>query len=141
MYCQWFVHLLTRLHVFIRQTSLVSRAIDAFDHPNAREQVQNDLLEYLDTDTIWYSLSYEKRSFIDADLSFYHNEPPPLTALQTEHWDPLIDWARKTFEIEISTFDSILSESQPEETKIKLVQVLADMDNWELAGQLTCLRS
>ncbi|KAJ6546535.1 hypothetical protein DFH09DRAFT_1249088 [Mycena vulgaris] len=87
-------------------TGLVSRAIDAM------------LLPYLDTDTI----------------CFYQDYPPQLVDLQTEHWDPLLSWARSTFDVELNTFDSLLFNSQPDETKSKMDKVLSTFDHWEMAA-------
>ena len=41
----------------VMQTSLVSRAIDAFQNPSkeARSEVHDQLLKYLETDTVWYA--------------------------------------------------------------------------------------
>lgn len=66
--------------------------------------------------------------------SFYQNYPPQLERLQTEHWDPLLDWIRKTFDATIIKNDSVLSNSQPDDTKKKLADVIAKFDHWELAG-------
>jgi len=67
-------------------------------------------------------------------LSFHHDDPEPLVKLQKEHWDPLLEWARKTFDIEIHVHRSVLFHSQPEQTRQILNDVLAQMDPWEMAG-------
>lgn len=54
--------------------------------------------------------------------------------LQNDHWLPLLSWARDTFDVEILTFDSILFNTQPEDTKKKLIKVLSEFDHWEMAG-------
>ena len=69
-------------------------------------------------------------------LSFHQDYPDQLVRLQTEHWEPVIEWAKKTFDIEIHMFTSILSNAQPEETKTKLLAELLKMNKWELAGKL-----
>ncbi|KAF5365694.1 hypothetical protein D9758_003272 [Tetrapyrgos nigripes] len=99
-------------------TSIVSRAIDTLAEEKSRGEVRKSLLEYLDTDTI----------------CFYQDYPPPLVDLQTKYWDPLLSWARTTFDIEINAFTSILGNSQPEETKEKLSKVLAEFSHWEMAA-------
>jgi len=83
-----------------------------------RAEVRASLLEYLDTDTI----------------CFYQDEPPPLVVLQQKYWDPLLNWARSTFDVEIRKFDSILFNSQPEATKRKFDTLLAQFDPWEMAA-------
>ena len=67
-------------------------------------------------------------------LSFHHDDPEPLIKLQEEHWDPLLEWARGTFDIEIHVHRSVLFHSQPERTRQILSDVLAQMDPWEMAG-------
>jgi ATP12 chaperone protein len=39
---------------YLLQTSLASRAIDGFSDENTRQGVIDALLQYFDTDTIWY---------------------------------------------------------------------------------------
>ncbi|KAK0459543.1 uncharacterized protein EV420DRAFT_1674587 [Desarmillaria tabescens] len=100
------------------QTSLVSRAIDSLGEDAAREEVCHALLEYLDTDTI----------------CFHEDYPPPLVTLQSDHWDPLLEWARNTFNVEIHKFESILSNKQPEATKQKFIKELKTFTSWEMAA-------
>ncbi len=71
--------------------------------------------------------------------SFHQEEPPLLAELQSEHWVPLLEWARSTFDVEIQTSESILLSEQPEETKRKLGAVLDTFDPWEMAGSYTSL--
>jgi ATP synthase F1 complex assembly factor 2 len=90
------------------QTSLASRAIDALTTtPTAtsslsstaasdsspialskatktKSEVVEALLKYFDTDTI----------------CFHEDKPRGLVKLQTERWDPLLDWAREKFGVE-----------------------------------------
>lgn len=99
-------------------TSLASRAIDALGEEQTRAEVRASLLEYLDTDTI----------------CFFQDEPPPLVVLQEKHWEPLLNWARSTFNVEIQKFDSILYNSQPQATKQKFDELLAQFDGWEMAA-------
>lgn len=67
-------------------------------------------------------------------LSFQHDDPESLVKLQKEHWDPLLEWARGTFDVEIHVHRSVLFHSQPERTRRTLGNVLAQMDPWEMAG-------
>jgi len=100
-------------------------------------QVRKSLLEYLDTDTIWYLklLFVVVTTLLTFPMkSFFHDNPDPLVRLQTENWTPLLDWARNTFDVKINVSNSILSEAQPKETKEKLTTVLESLNQWELAG-------
>ncbi|KIM59220.1 hypothetical protein SCLCIDRAFT_126590 [Scleroderma citrinum Foug A] len=99
-------------------TSIAARAIDALRDETTRAEVQASLLNYLDTDTI----------------CFHHDDPPPLVELQKKHWDPLLEWARRAYDVEIQVFNSILFHSQPERTRQILGDVVAQMDPWEMAA-------
>jgi ATP synthase F1 complex assembly factor 2 len=67
--------------------------------------------------------------------SFHHDDPPPLVELQHRHWDPLLEWAKSTFDIDIQVFTSVLLHSQSAETRNKFNTILTKMDPWELAGE------
>ncbi|KAJ7632479.1 hypothetical protein FB45DRAFT_831648 [Roridomyces roridus] len=105
-------------HHALPMTALASRAIDAMVSEATRQEVREALLEYLDTDTI----------------CFHQDYPPQLVDLQAQHWDPLLAWARATFDVELNTSESLLFSSQPDETKTKLVQILSTFDHWEMAA-------
>ncbi|KAF8803505.1 ATP12-domain-containing protein [Phlegmacium glaucopus] len=99
-------------------TSIVSRALDAMKDDKTRAEVREALLKYLDTDTI----------------CFFHNNPEPLERLQTKHWTPLLNWARKNFDVEFNISESILSAAQPIATREKLRKVMESFDQWEMAA-------
>ncbi|KAJ7905346.1 hypothetical protein B0H14DRAFT_2659926 [Mycena olivaceomarginata] len=105
-------------HHALPMTALASRAIDAMVDETTRAEVRQALLDYLDTDTI----------------CFYQDYPPQLVDLQAQHWDPLLSWARSTFGVELHTSDSLLFNSQPDETKSKMDQILSTFDHWEMAA-------
>jgi ATP synthase F1 complex assembly factor 2 len=66
--------------------------------------------------------------------SFYNDNPEPLVRLQAEHWTPLLEWAKKTFNIQLTVSNSILAGGQPEETRDELRKVLKSLNQWEMAG-------
>lgn len=66
--------------------------------------------------------------------SFHNDDPPPLVEMQQKYWDPLLDWARTAFDVDIQVSSSILFHSQPPETKNKFDGILAQLDPWEMAG-------
>ncbi|KAJ7219136.1 hypothetical protein GGX14DRAFT_434756 [Mycena pura] len=105
-------------HHALPMTSLVSRAIDSMADKSTRAEVRQALLQYLDTDTI----------------CFYEDYPPQLVELQARHWDPILAWARSTFNIELQAFNSVLFGSQPNETKSKMDHVLSSLNHWEMAA-------
>ena len=103
----------------------------------ARLDVCSALLKYLDTDTIWYvpaHFTISARSLNTRWVSFHQDYPEPLVRLQDEYWNPLIIWARDTFDIKLLTSDSVLFSTQPEATKKKLDKVLRSLDPWQMAG-------
>ncbi len=53
--------------------------------------------------------------------------------LQKDHWDPLLSWARDTFDVELLTSNSLLLNAQPEATKKKLDKLLQGFDPWQMA--------
>lgn len=119
------------------QTSLAARAIDAMDDVAARTDVRTALLKYLDTDTVWYFFSFFAglaRPFDPPQFSFHQDYPDPLVRLQDEHWNPLLAWARNTFNIELCTSQSVLFSTQPDATKKKLDKALQKLDSWQMAG-------
>lgn len=67
--------------------------------------------------------------------SFFHDNPELLVRLQSEHWTPLLEWAKKTFDVEINVSNSILCGGQPEKTHVKLRKVLKSLNQWEMAGR------
>ena len=67
--------------------------------------------------------------------SFFHDNPEPLERLQNKHWTPLLEWARKAFDIKIDVSNSIMSVRQPAETQAKLEKAIESFDQWEMAGQ------
>lgn len=101
-------------------TSLASRAIDAFRNPkeDTRAQVHEQLLKYLETDTI----------------CFHASEPQVLVALQKQHWEPLLAWARETFNVQINVTTGFSVPKQSPETFAAFRKVLEQMDEWELAA-------
>ncbi len=66
--------------------------------------------------------------------SYHADAPAALIKLQDVHWKPILDWARSTFDVEISTTDSLLVPTQPPETILKFNEVLSKFTPWEMAG-------
>lgn len=102
-----------------------------------RTEVREALLKYFDTDTVWYVVTVIllRLSHLTHILrSFFHDSPEPLERLQSQHWTPLIDWVRKTFDVKINISNSILSADQPPETREKFGKLLDSFDEWEMAG-------
>ena len=116
---------------------MAARAIDTMNEVTKRDNVRDALFNYLDTDTIWYGTPLLTNHTYSPDTwlaSFHQSDPEPLVRLQKEYWDPLLTWARDTFDVELLTSDSLLFNSQPEATKQKLEKVLQGLDPWQMAG-------
>ncbi|TCD65620.1 ATP synthase complex assembly protein atp12 [Steccherinum ochraceum] len=99
-------------------TSLASRAIDSFGDETTRAEVRAQLLKYLETDTV----------------CFHSDDPPGVVKLQQEHWDPILKWARETFEVEINTTDALFLVPHSPATIRKFDEVLATFDPWQMAA-------
>ncbi|KAI9136979.1 hypothetical protein BKA69DRAFT_71704 [Paraphysoderma sedebokerense] len=98
-------------------TSLVVRASDDFTHPELREDATTKIMKYLRTDSIFYQQPY----------------PEPLVALQQKHWNPIIKWAQKTFNVDFNVTTGILGVKQPEESLEKMKSWVEQLSNVELA--------
>ncbi|XP_022092573.1 ATP synthase mitochondrial F1 complex assembly factor 2-like [Acanthaster planci] len=92
----------------------------AIDNPSGRnkEQVVRAILHFLDTDTICYRL----------------RDPPELFALQTNEWDPLLEWINARYKVEVSSSTSIAGPQIPEATKETLRHHLETHSDWALIG-------
>lgn len=109
--------IITKAHA-LPMTAIVSRTIDDLLEGAHRHVLEQELLNFLNTDTV----------------CFFHDEPEPLHRLQTQYWVPLLQWARETFDIEINVSNSILSVKQPARTREVLQKVIESLDAWELAA-------
>lgn len=72
-------------------------------------------------------------------ISFLQNKPAALVKLQDTHWKPILQWARSTFGVEISTSDSFILSPHPPETVRVLDDVMSKFDHWQMAGRLAPL--
>src|SRR6266404_1567822 len=76
---------------------------------------------------------------LTSQFSFHQDYPDSLVRLQNEHWNPLLYWARCTFNIELLTSQSVLFSAQPEATKKNLDEALQKLDSWQMAGCVSFL--
>lgn len=99
-------------------TSLVSRAIDGMKEFD-RIKIVDDLMNYLDTDTI----------------CFHESEPKILVEMQIKHWIPLVEWVQKSFQINLKIHkDSITFEKQSQNTHSILKNIVNKFDPLKLAA-------
>lgn len=71
----------------------------------------------------------------ETDLLCYRAENPPQLAMrQAEIWDPLLDWARKRYDIAFVVTVGIVHRAQPPETLARLSAAIAARRAFELAA-------
>jgi len=71
----------------------------------------------------------------EGDLLCYRAQmPPTLVAAQSAHWDPLLDWARRRFEIDFAIANEVIHVSQPAPTIERLREAIERVDPFRLAA-------
>ena len=73
--------------------------------------------------------------YAEADLACYRSEwPPALAARQAQHWDPLLAWARRRYDVDFSITTGLLHVPQPPATVERLDHAVAALDPFQLSG-------
>lgn len=73
--------------------------------------------------------------YAEADLFCYRAAlPPGLVARQEAQWDPLLDWARRRFDVDFVITAGVLHVDQPKATVVRLGQAVHALDAFRLAG-------
>ena len=73
--------------------------------------------------------------YAESDLLCYRAEAPDdLVARQCAAWDPLLDWARGRYDVQIETATGILHRAQPALTLVRLGEAIAARGAFELAA-------
>jgi chaperone required for assembly of F1-ATPase len=71
----------------------------------------------------------------ETDLLCYRAEAPqPLVARQAEAWDPLLQWARRRFDVDFEVASGIVHRPQPEPALDRLRRAVAARDPFALAA-------
>jgi chaperone required for assembly of F1-ATPase len=74
-------------------------------------------------------------NYAEADLACYRVEGPrELVTLQEEHWDALLGWARRRFDVDFTTTSGLMHVTQPAGTVEQLSHAVAALDAFRLAG-------
>lgn len=74
-------------------------------------------------------------AYAESDLLCYRAEfPDDLVARQTAAWDPLLDWARRRYDVRIETATGILHRAQPTATLARLSEAIAARAPFALAA-------
>jgi chaperone required for assembly of F1-ATPase len=74
-------------------------------------------------------------SYAEADLACYRAEGPrPLVDRQEAHWDALLSWARRRYDVDFCTTVGIVHVPQPAATVERLSHAVAALDPYRLAA-------
>lgn len=95
-------------------TRLVATALDRTARD--REAVTAEIVRYGDTDL----------------LSYRADQPPELVDRQAAVWQPLLDWFRERYDIQIQVTQGVLAIPQSPELKPRLEQICSGLDPLEL---------
>ena len=73
--------------------------------------------------------------YAEADLACYRAEgPQALVERQSAAWDPLLDWARRRFDVDFRPTSGLVHVPQPPATVDRLGHAVAALDPFRLAG-------
>ena len=73
--------------------------------------------------------------YAEADLACYRAEGPQgLTDAQAEHWDEMLAWGRRRFDVDFRTTSGLLHVDQPPATVERLAHAVNALDSYRLAG-------
>lgn len=71
----------------------------------------------------------------ESDLLYYRAESPEaLVARQRAAWDPLLDWARRRYDVHFEVTSGVMHRAQPEATIGRLAEAVMARNPFELAG-------
>ena len=71
----------------------------------------------------------------ESDLLYYRaDDPAPLVERQAAAWDPLLDWARRRYDVHFEPVAGVMHRAQPEATVARLGEAVAALDAFQLAG-------
>lgn len=73
--------------------------------------------------------------FGESDLTCYRAErPPELAQAQAAAWDPVLDWVRGRYDVNLEVATGVMHRPQPPATLARLGEVVGALDAWALAG-------
>ena len=73
--------------------------------------------------------------YAEADLACYRAEGPQgLIDAQAEHWDEMLAWGRRRFDVDFRTTSGLLHVDQPPATVERLAHAVNALDSYRLAG-------
>lgn len=84
-----------------------------------------------DTDSFARGLA----AYGESDLLCYRADGPvPLVERQMEHWDPILAWARRRYDVDFEIAKGVIHKPQPQNTIDQLTQAVLARGAFELAG-------
>lgn len=73
--------------------------------------------------------------YAEADLTCYRAEgPQALVDRQAEHWDAILSWARRRFDVDFRTTSGIVHVAQPPATVDRLAHAISTLDPFRMAA-------
>ncbi len=73
--------------------------------------------------------------YANSDLLCYRaDSPDKLIAAQADAWDPLLQWARRRFDVDFVVTQGVAPVDQPRATRDRLAQAVHALDPYRLAG-------
>ena len=73
--------------------------------------------------------------YAEGDLTCYRAEGPAgLVERQEQHWDALLNWARRRYDVDFQTTSGVIHVPQADATVRQLGQAVAALDPFQLAG-------
>lgn len=97
-------------------TRLAATAIDRVQA--ASDYAAGEIVRYGDTDL----------------LSYRADDPPELAARQALEWQPLLDWFRERYDVQLNVTSGIVAVEQPAALRPRLEQVCAALDAYRLTA-------
>ena len=78
-------------------------------------------------------------AFADSDMLYYRADSgqQALADHQAVQWDPLLDWARKYYDVDFNLIYGIRYEAQPEETIRRLGEIVEEQNDFTVAAMLS----
>jgi len=106
---------------------LTSLCCTACDNPNRKTKVDlaQDFMQYIEADTLCYRVEF----------------PSEMVALQEGLWDPLLEWFCRTYDVSITSTQSIIGPTVPEATIDKLTQHMISQSQEALYGFVFAVES
>jgi chaperone required for assembly of F1-ATPase len=93
----------------------------------------NAAIDRVEPDSEGFARSLAK--YGESDLLCYRAEgPDSLVRRQAEAWDPLLQWARRRFDVDFTLVEGIIHHPQPAETVERLGRAVAARDRFALAA-------